>query len=261
MVKKSYAIATAPQFNLFAPHETWRSKKIRRGSIGLSQTVRGQNFPAIELIQAELNQIPADFTVAPALLDEAFTKANIEQQLASQEYSAIHWKTHGIFSSDPQETYVVAYTEQIESQAFNDLILVGSQNGATPLQLVVLSACETALGSAQLGNGVEVLGLGFQLQRVGAKAVVASLWQVSDRGTQALMTEFYAALEQGLTKTAALQAAQRALIANQSVTTGGLIRAGAPPVAREGAGSTARAFTGYSHPYYWAPFILIGNGL
>ncbi|MDA0867624.1 MAG: CHAT domain-containing protein, partial [Cyanobacteria bacterium] len=109
------------------------------------------------------------------------------------------------------------------------------------------------------GDGVEVLGLGFELQRVGAKAVMASLWTVSDRGTQSLMVEFYTALARGDTKAEALQAAQIALIRNQLVEEIGGDRAGARPVALEGT-ATPRA-VGYSHPYYWAPFILIGNGL
>ncbi|NEQ98873.1 MAG: CHAT domain-containing protein [Cyanothece sp. SIO2G6] len=120
---------------------------------------------------------------------------------------------------------------------------------------------ETALGSPELGDGVEILGLGFQLQRVGAKVVLASLWQVSDNGTQALMTEFYTALkQQGTTKAEAIQVAQQALITNESIVDGGTIRAGARPMNRDGTPVSA-AYPGYSHPYYWAPFILIGNGL
>ena len=90
---------------------------------------------------------------------------------------------------------------------------------------------------------------------------MSSLWKVSDRGTQSLMTEFYAALNQGLTKAEALQAAQRSMIANSdTVSDEDDPRAGAPPMSRDGA-AIASNYPGYSHPYYWAPFILIGNGL
>ncbi|MGD1904746.1 MAG: CHAT domain-containing protein [Leptolyngbyaceae cyanobacterium] len=213
------------------------------------------NFGDLPATRQEVALLADQIPGAQVLIDHDFTPDQFQGLLS--RYSIIHLATHGLFvSGAPDESFLLFG----DGQSVN-LRQIRRDWAQLDADLVVLSACETALGSAQLGNGVEVLGLGFQLQRVGAKAVVASLWQVSDRGTQALMTEFYAALEQGLTKTAALQAAQRALIANQSVTTGGLIRAGAPPVAREGAGSTARAFTGYSHPYYWAPFILIGNGL
>ena len=94
---------------------------------------------------------------------------------------------------------------------------------------------------------------------VGAKAVLASLWKVSDQGTQVLMTEFYTGLNQGMTKAAALRAAQLALLTGESPLTEGAARAGAVPSPREGTVPTTDL--GYSHPYYWAPFILIGNGV
>jgi CHAT domain-containing protein len=128
------------------------------------------------------------------------------------------------------------------------------------VDLVVLSACETGVGG--LGNGEEILGLGYQFQISGAKAVMASLWQVSDRGTHALMAEFYAALsDPSNTKAAALQAAQVALITGEAVTGPDGQRAIARPTTEEGRSVGSAAFPGYSHPYYWAPFILIGNGL
>jgi CHAT domain-containing protein len=93
---------------------------------------------------------------------------------------------------------------------------------------------------------------------------VASLWQVSDRGTQALMAEFYDALmnaDRPLTKAQALQAAQVALITGEAVTGTDGQRAIAIPTGEGGRSVGSDAFPGYSHPYYWAAFILIGNGL
>jgi len=102
------------------------------------------------------------------------------------------------------------------------------------VDLVVLSACQTGLGN-QLGNGQEILGLGYQIQLTGAKASIASLWAVSDGGTQALMDSFYSVLKTGnLTKSEALRTAQLALLMGNNQ---------------------------FNHPYYWASFILIGNGL
>jgi hypothetical protein len=78
--------------------------------------------------------------------------------------------------------------------------------------LVVLSACETGLGG-KLGDGIEILGFGYVMQEAGAKAAIASLWQVADDGTQALMHNFYTTLQQDkLSKAEALQKAQLALI-------------------------------------------------
>jgi CHAT domain-containing protein len=129
------------------------------------------------------------------------------------------------------------------------------------VDLVVLSACETGL-SGKLGNGEEILGLGYQMQRAGARAAIASLWQVSDGGTQVLMNAFYAALNKSMTKAEALRQAQIALITKDLSGVGGSrgeeawievvsTRTGLPP----------QVSNNLSHPYYWAPFILIGNGL
>ncbi|NJN21632.1 MAG: CHAT domain-containing protein, partial [Leptolyngbya sp. RL_3_1] len=71
--------------------------------------------------------------------------------------------------------------------------------------LVVLSACETAVSGPELGTGEEILGFGYQIQRTGARAAIASLWVVSDGGTQGLMDAFYLALQNGYGKAAALR--------------------------------------------------------
>jgi CHAT domain-containing protein len=88
------------------------------------------------------------------------------------------------------------------------------------VDLVVLSACETGWGG-KLGNGEEILGLGYQMQRAGARAAIASLWTVDDGGTQALMNAFYANLNKSdTTKAEALRQAQIALITGDSTALG-----------------------------------------
>jgi CHAT domain-containing protein len=128
------------------------------------------------------------------------------------------------------------------------------------VDLVVLSACETGLGG-KLGNGEEILGLGYQMQQAGARAAIASLWTVDDGGTQALMNAFYAALENGKTnKAEALRQAQIALITDNYSALGeerGIV--GVRQRIRDTLGKEVANRLG--HPYYWAPFILIGNGL
>jgi CHAT domain-containing protein len=114
------------------------------------------------------------------------------------------------------------------------------------VDLVVLSACKTAVGG-ELGNGEEILGFGYQIQRTGARAAIASLWSVDDGGTQVLMNAFYAALERGMTKAEALRQAQIALITGDFTGLDIDVPAQLQP--------------SLDRPYYWAPFILIGNGL
>ncbi|MEB3230319.1 MAG: CHAT domain-containing protein, partial [Leptolyngbyaceae bacterium] len=181
-------------------------------------------------------------------------------------YSIVHLATHASFvSSDAENSFIL----------FGDgtpISLSQVRNWRLPnVDLVVLSACQTGVGG-ELGDGREILGLGYQMQKAGANAAIASLWTVSDGGTQQLMDAFYAALNQGLSKTEALQQAQNALITGTNLPD---LNLGSPEAnsGMEGdrgialeqtePSDQATVSTAYnlSHPYYWAPFILIGNGL
>jgi len=129
------------------------------------------------------------------------------------------------------------------------------------VDVVVLSACETGVGD-ELGDGVEILGFGYQMQRTGARAAIASLWSVSDGGTQALMDSFYAALQGGnTTKAEALRQAQIALITGNFEVLENQQRGIVGIRQRIQSTIPAPVVSRLSHPYYWAPFILIGNGL
>ncbi|MEL6552246.1 MAG: CHAT domain-containing protein [Cyanobacteria bacterium J06621_11] len=228
LVEKDYAIAIAPQLDLFAPRRAPEPLKILRGGIGLPQIVRGQTFPPIELIQAELDQIPNELTVSKPLLNEAFTQSNIEEQLASETYSAIHWKTHGVFSSDPGETFLVAYQDGITANELSTLVRSASEQQSEPLELLVLSACETAQGDRRA-----VLGLAGIAVRAGTRSTLSTLWRADDGANTELMASFYQGLETGLTKAQSLQQAQKKLLSE----------------------------IGYPAPYYWAPYVLVGNWL
>ena len=227
LIEKDYAIAVAPQLELFTPRPT-SQLKVLRGGVGLPQTVQGRSFPSIELVQAELEQIPEELTVDAPLLNEDFTKANIEKQLARQQYTAIHWKTHGIFSSDPIETFLVAYQDDITANELSDLIRAAREQQSEPLELLVLSACETALGDRRA-----VLGLAGIAVRAGTRSTLSTLWRADDGANTQLMSYFYQGLNDGLTKAQALKRSQQALLNEE----------------------------GYPAPYYWAPYVLVGNWL
>lgn len=122
------------------------------------------------------------------------------------------------------------------------------------VSLVVLSACETAIGG-KLGNGIEVLGFGYQMQRIGSRASISSLWTIDDGGTQGFMNTFYTELKQGKTPAFAIQKTQKDFI--QGKVTAKEIEQfrGLVPYVKGGVP------TDLTHPFYWAPFILVGNGL
>ncbi len=157
------------------------------------------------------------------------------------DYTIVHLATHAAFVvGKPQDSFIL----------FGNGDRVNLSDIATwslpHVDLAVLSACESASGG-KLSDGQEILGFGYQIQKTGAKAAMASLWAVDDGGTQALMSMFYHKLSTGkVTKTVALRQAQTALIRDIE-STNHII-----PVATKG---------NFHHPYYWASFILIGNGL
>ena len=229
LIQKGYAVAIAPRLQIFTPDSSDSPLKVTIGGVGIPQVINGVRFPAIAKLKEELEDIAQYVEVSDPLMDESFTTQNIRQQLQTGEFSAIHWKTHGVFSSDPQETYIVAYNEQIIARELNELIGLGSQDGVRPLELLVLSACETAQGDNRA-----VLGLAGLAARTGTRSVLSTLWIAQDTPNTVFMSRFYKALAQSrMTKAEALRQAQLDLIQEY----------------------------GYTTPYIWSNYVLIGNWL
>jgi len=183
--------------------------------------------------------------------DQDFSPAAIRQQ--ANRHTIIHLATHAQFEPGPPEHSFILFGNG-EIKTLTDLD--GGWLTLRNADLVVLSACETALDSAVSQEGAEILGLGYVMQqKAGARATLASLWKVDDGGTEALMERFYDALLRGrLSKAAALREAQLSFIQAAEQSQRGF------EVVYNTKGEAIDP-TDLSHPYYWAPFILIGNGL
>jgi CHAT domain-containing protein len=170
----------------------------------------------------------------------------LQQELEKNAYPVIHLATHGKFGIDARETFLVTGNKVGEirqksatNEGFNQKLTMNelyqlisnTRNKDSRIELLTLTACETAVGSDR-----EALGLaGISLQ-AGAESAIASLWQVDDVATVQLIAKFYQSWRSGLQKAKALQMAQIDwLKAHQKEL--------------------------YSHPGYWAPFVLIGNWL
>jgi CHAT domain-containing protein len=142
----------------------------------------------------------------------------------SLRFSLLHLATHGCFQKGgcPNlglENNTILFADQRFNIA--DAALLGLQN----TELITLSACQTALNTDS--NGEEIAGLAYLFERAGARATIASLWNAEDETTQAIMVKFYENLKQGMSKGEALQKAKLSQID--------------------------------SHPFFWAPFVLIGD--
>jgi CHAT domain-containing protein len=209
------------------------------------------DFSGLPFAGGEVENLSQTIPNTTKLLDQQFNKDIVLQM---NDYSVVHLATHAAFvSGKPEESFILFGNG--DRATLQDV-----KNWRLPnVDLVVLSACETGLGD-KLGDGREILGFGYQMQQTSARAAIASLWSVNDGGTQALMNAFYAALQgDNITKAEALRQAQIALITGDYTALGkqrGLVVA-----QRINNTLPSSVSNRLSHPFYWAPFILIGNGL
>jgi CHAT domain-containing protein/tetratricopeptide (TPR) repeat protein len=168
-------------------------------------------------------------------------------------YRFIHFATHGILSGDiPYVLEPALVLTQPGNRHPEDGFLRMSEVLEMRLnaEAVVLSACKTALGKEIAGEGVVGLSRAFML--AGSRSVIVSLWSVESNSTAILMKDFYTRLKPGRSKEEALRLAKQAL-KNQSLRTDDVSRG------VQVAGRDRQGTTGTSHPFFWAPFILIGE--
>lgn len=229
-------------------------------ALGVSQGF--PNFPPLNNVPIELDAIvkspgsPKGIYPGEKLLNADFNERAFNNYLNGQKI--VHIATHADFlPTDPKSSYLLLGNGR--PYRIREIQFLRNLN---KVHLVVLSACKTALSETN-PDGKEILGISayFTGGSSKAKAVLASLWKVNDSSTSLLMQRFYQNLATGkLTKAEALQQAQRSLLesnnpGNQNGTTN---RSSVQWQHGQNAGSISRDLR---HPYYWAPFILIGNGL
>ncbi|MBD2546653.1 MULTISPECIES: CHAT domain-containing protein [Planktothricoides] len=195
------------------------------------------NLSGLEFAGEEVANIAKIIPNTRSLFNHNFNlKATLPQEL--NQYNIVHLATHAAFiDGQPEESFILLGDG-------SRITLRDLETWSLPnVQLMVLSACQTAVGEF-LGNGQEILGFGYQMQKAGVKAAIASLWSVDDRATQELMTEFYHQFSTGtVTKAEALRQAQLSLITNSNSED-----------------NNPQHNPQFKHPYYWSSFILIGNG-
>ncbi len=222
---EKYSIALAPGLQLLQPQPLKRQQL--KGLLGGLSEAR-QGFSALPAVTFEVNQIESQIP-AQVLLDQTFTSTTLQSQLNSAPFPVIHLATHGRFSSRAEDTFILTWDDRINVKQLDTLLRAREQGELKPIELLVLSACQTATGDRRAALGLAGLAV-----RSGARSTLATLWSVNDRSTAFFMVEFYRELGQpGVTKAQAVRNAQLALLKQSQ----------------------------YEHPYYWSPFILLGNWL
>ncbi|WP_414581475.1 CHAT domain-containing protein [Scytonema sp. PCC 10023] len=220
---EKYALALSPGLRLFDPKPLQR---VRLNALTAGVGKERFGFPPLQNVPRELEQVKSEVPRSEELLNQKFTENNLQKELQSAPFSVVHLATHGEFSSDPEKTFILAWDKLLKVKDFDSLLRVSESSRSSNIELLVLSACKTALGDKRAA-----LGLAGVAVRAGARSTLASLWSVDDQSTADVMSEFYRQLQTGVSKAEALQRAQLAV------------------------------FVKDNSPYHWAPYVLLGNWL
>jgi len=223
---EKYALVTTPALTLTAAKGI-PAEKVKMLVGGLTESVQG--FKKLCYVTKELEAIKQWYSDEEPLENQSFTAENVQTKLEATPYNIVHLATHGIFNSNPKQTFLLTYDNQIKLQQLEKMIRsIQFRKTEDALELLTLSACETAKGD----NELAALGLAGIAVKAGARSALASLWKVNDNATAILITEFYQQLmHHKLGKAKALQKAQIKVLKLKE------------------------------HPTYWAAFILVGNWL
>jgi len=221
---RKFALVTTPGLSLTDPHP-FDHVGIQLLASGLTKAVQG--FPPLPNVSYELGEIQNLFH-GKVLEDASFTSANVAKELEILPYAVVHIASHGQFDSDPRKSFLLTHEDKLTMDGLEQLMRL-SKFREEPVELLALSACQTAAGDDRAA-----LGLAGVAIKAGARSALASLWFVNDEATSRLVTEFYSQLQNsGKNKAQALQQAQFYIMEKPE----------------------------FSHPAYWAPFLLIGNWL
>ncbi len=211
-----------------------KPENIRILAAGVSKrgSARGQEFQALEKVDDELNNIKdisKNLVHYEELRNGDFNKKNLQEKIKSSP-NVVLLATHGVFSSNREQTFILTGdNDSIDIDEFRNLLNPKDRIRNRNIELLILSACQTASGDERAA-----LGIAGVVLRSGASSTIATLWNVSDDATAKLMEEFYKNLtnrDKKMSRAEALRSAQVSLIRDKE----------------------------YNHPLYWAPFILAGN--
>jgi len=222
---EQYSVTVSPGLTLLKPQPVeWR--RVQALTAGLTQAV--QQHAPLPYVATELKSVSALFG-GRNLVDGEFVLSALQRSFAQEQYQLVHLATHGEIDRDASKSYILAYDGEVTLDQLEEMLRPSQYHGH-PVELLTLSACQTAAGDDRAA-----LGLAGVAVKAGARSVLATLWSVHDESAARLMGQFYSHLrnDPGITKARALQLAQTALLRDPA----------------------------FDHPCYWAPYLIIGNWL
>lgn len=225
---EKYAVALSLGLQLLAPKPLAQTS-LKVLAAGLVQPpVDFPTFSPLPGVKLEFDLIAQTGASTKKLLDQDFTSSTLEKNVNTVPFNVLHLATHGQFSSRPEDTFILASDGSINVLQFDKLLRSQSDTNTQIIELLVLSACQTATGDNRA-----TLGLAGAAVKAGARSTVASLWHINDQSTAILIGEFYNELVNAkVSKAEALRRAQVKLLTK---------------------------YPNYSRPGYWAAYVLIGN--
>jgi CHAT domain-containing protein len=219
-----YALGITPGLNMTDPRPIKR-EGMKVLALGLTESVQG--FPALPNVSAELEALRGMFG-STNLIDKEFVVSNLEKKLKEEQFTIVHVASHGEFGNDVDKTFLLAFDDKVTLDRLDQMIGVLKYRD-DPLELLTLSACDTAAGDDRAALGLAGIAI-----KAGARSALATLWNINDEASADLIVDFYRGLkDHSLSRAMALQRAQVNMLSNPR----------------------------YEHPGFWAPFLLINNWL
>lgn len=219
-----YALGITPGLNLTDPRPIKR-EGMKMLAVGVTEAVQG--FPALPNVSAELEAL-RDLFGSTTLVDKEFIAPNLEKKLKGEHFTIVHVASHGEFGSDTEKTFLLTFDEKLTMDRLDQMVGVFKFRD-DPLELLTLSACDTAAGDDRAALGLAGIAI-----KAGARSALATLWNINDEASVELVVDFYRGLKNpSISRAIALQQAQLKMLNNPR----------------------------YEHPGFWAPFLMINNWL
>ncbi|MBD2448595.1 CHAT domain-containing protein [Nostoc sp. FACHB-152] len=186
-------------------------------------------FSRLANVSVEVKEIKKTGLAVNWIADQEFTTKNFNKKLNTSTFEVVHLATHGLFGENRENTFVVTADGKLKIDDFDKLFSNQKQNHKQKIDLLILSACQTATGNDQ-----EVMGIAGTIVQAGASSAIASLWDLDDEASVPFIKELYEHLGQpNISRAEALRLAQQSLLKSDK----------------------------YNHPRYWAPYVLVGSWL